>query len=137
MFRTWIYREVFGALLIQFHLNKTIFLLIKTAFSQSRNYDRALLRAVMVNILVLLYQSRLSRKFEGIAGHCWRAKQELSNDLLLWIPWRGAGQIGRPTTILIRYLMKQNVTLMNFRHWCRMVGVIDSWMSELARPIRK
>ena len=32
------------------------------------------------------------------AGHCWRAKQELASDLLLWTPRQGQFRVGRPAT---------------------------------------
>ena len=30
------------------------------------------------------------------AGHCWRAKQELASDLLMWSPTHGTARVGRP-----------------------------------------
>ena len=30
------------------------------------------------------------------AGHCWRAKQELASDLLMWSPTHGTSRAGRP-----------------------------------------
>ena len=35
------------------------------------------------------------------AGHCWRAKQELISDLLLWSPRHGKNRPGRPATTYI------------------------------------
>ena len=31
------------------------------------------------------------------AGHCWRSKDELISDVLLWIPSHGQTSVGRPT----------------------------------------
>ena len=37
-------------------------------------------------------------------GHCWRAKQELASDLLLWTPRQGQFRVGRPATTYIDQL---------------------------------
>ena len=35
------------------------------------------------------------------AGHCWRAKQELASNLLLWSPNHGKRRVGRPAITYI------------------------------------
>ena len=37
-------------------------------------------------------------------GHCWRSRDEIINDLLLWTPSHGRAKAGRPTRIYIQQL---------------------------------
>jgi len=41
-----------------------------------------------------------------IAGHCWRAKQELISNLLLWVSRRGKSRVGRPASSYIDQLCR-------------------------------
>ena len=38
------------------------------------------------------------------AGHCWRSRDELIRDVLLWIPTHGRAKAGRPTRTYIQQL---------------------------------
>ena len=38
------------------------------------------------------------------AGHCWRSRDELISDVLLWIPSHGRAKAGRPTRTYIQQL---------------------------------
>ena len=38
------------------------------------------------------------------AGHCWRSKDELVSDVLLWIPTYGQAKAGRPARTYIQQL---------------------------------
>ena len=38
------------------------------------------------------------------AGHCWRSKDELINDVLLWTPTYGRAKVGRPARTYIQQL---------------------------------
>ena len=38
------------------------------------------------------------------AGHCWRSKDELISDVLLWTPTYGQAKVGRPTRPYIQQL---------------------------------
>ena len=38
------------------------------------------------------------------AGHCWRSKDELISDVLLWIPTYGCAKAGRPARTYIQQL---------------------------------
>ena len=38
------------------------------------------------------------------AGHCWRSKDELIRDVLLWIPTHGRAKAGRPARTYIQQL---------------------------------
>ena len=38
------------------------------------------------------------------AGHCWRSRDELIRDLLLWIPTHGRAKAGRPARTYIQQL---------------------------------
>ena len=40
------------------------------------------------------------------AGHCWRSKDELINDVLLWTPTHGCARVGRPARTYIQQLCK-------------------------------
>ena len=38
------------------------------------------------------------------AGHCWRSKDELISDVLLWTPAHGCARVGRPARTYIQQL---------------------------------
>ena len=38
------------------------------------------------------------------AGHCWRSRDELIRDVLLWIPTHGRAKAGRPARTYIQQL---------------------------------
>ena len=38
------------------------------------------------------------------AGHCWRSRDELKSDVLLWTPTHGRGKAGRPARTYIQQL---------------------------------
>ena len=38
------------------------------------------------------------------AGHCWRSKDELISDILLWTPTHGCARVGRPAQTYIQQL---------------------------------
>ena len=38
------------------------------------------------------------------AGHCWRSRDELIRDVLLWIPTQGRAKAGRPARTYIQQL---------------------------------
>ena len=40
----------------------------------------------------------------GHAGHCWRSRDELIRDVLLWIPTHGRAKVGRPARTYIQQL---------------------------------
>ncbi len=40
------------------------------------------------------------------AGHCWRAKQELASDLLLWTPRHGKARVSRPAITYLDQLSR-------------------------------
>ena len=42
------------------------------------------------------------------AGHCWRAKQELASDLLLWTPKHGERAVGQPAKTYIDQLLEDS-----------------------------
>ena len=46
------------------------------------------------------YQVRRTRH----AGHCWRSKDELISDVLLWTPTHGCARVGRPARTYIQQL---------------------------------
>ena len=39
------------------------------------------------------------------AGHCWRSRDELIRDVLLWIPTHGRAKAGRPARMYIQATM--------------------------------
>ena len=45
-------------------------------------------------------QARLTRH----AGHCWRSKDEIVSDVLLWTPAYGQSKVGRPARTYIQQL---------------------------------
>ena len=38
------------------------------------------------------------------AGHCWRSREELIRDVLLWTPWHGRAKAGRPARLYTQQL---------------------------------
>ena len=42
------------------------------------------------------------------AGHCWRSRDELINDVLLWTPTYGRAKAGRPARTYIQQLCKDS-----------------------------
>ena len=46
----------------------------------------------------------LSRNLFKYAGHCWRSRDELIRDVLLWIPTHGRANAGRPARTYIQQL---------------------------------
>ena len=51
-------------------------------------------------ILFVLFIVRRTRH----AGHCWRSKDELISDVLLWTPTYGCARVGRPARTYIQQL---------------------------------
>ena len=41
------------------------------------------------------------------AGHCWRSKDELISDVLLWTPTYGCAKVGRPARTYIQQLCEE------------------------------
>ena len=55
------------------------------------------------------------------AGHCWRSKNELISDVLLWTPAYGRAKAGRPARTYSSYVRIQDVALKTCqRRW--MIG---------------
>ena len=48
-----------------------------------------------------------SRKLSRHAGHCWRSRDELTTDVLLWIPSHGRAKSGRQARTFIQQLCKE------------------------------
>ena len=43
-------------------------------------------------------------------GHCWRSRDELIRDVLLWIPTHGRAKAGRPVRTYIQQLCEPNIS---------------------------
>ena len=56
----------------------------------------------LAKLFKLLY-NRLYRRARH-AGHCWRSKDELVSDVLLWTPTYGQAKAGRPARTYIQQL---------------------------------
>ena len=82
----WVSRAIFKSLvrLVQ-GLNSGLLGHWWTHFPQSQNYSS---------------QVRRTRH----AGHCWRSRDELIRDVLLWIPTHGRAKAGRPARTYIQQL---------------------------------
>ena len=50
--------------------------------------------------------SLIKERRTRFAGHCYRSKEELASDLILWIPAHGHTQVGRPQMSYIDQLAK-------------------------------
>ena len=55
----------------------------------------------------------LRKRRMRFAGHCWLAKQELANDLLLWSLNHGKRRVGRPAITYIDQLCRDTGCLPN------------------------
>ena len=49
------------------------------------------------------------------AGHCWRSRDELISDVLLWTPTYGRAKAGHPAQTYIQQL--QDVALKTYQRW--------------------
>ena len=49
------------------------------------------------------------------AGHCWRSRDELISDILLWTPTYGRAKTGRPARTYSSYVKIRDVALKTFR----------------------
>ena len=56
-----------------------------------------------------------------LAGHCWRSKDKLVSDVLLWTPTYGQAKAGRPARTYSRMTQTQDVTQKTCR-WRWMIG---------------
>ncbi|CAM1308473.1 Uncharacterised protein r2_g1841 [Pycnogonum litorale] len=55
----------------------------------------------------------LQQRRMRFAGHCWRAKQELASDLLIWTPRHGRTRVGRPAATYVDQLCENVECLPN------------------------
>ena len=51
-----------------------------------------------------IYHKTIQVRRTRHAGHCWRSRDELIRDLLLWIPTHGRAKAGRPARTYIQQL---------------------------------
>ena len=49
------------------------------------------------------HPSRKLSKLAKLAGHCWRSREELISDELLWTPSHGRAKAGRPARTYIQH----------------------------------
>ena len=69
------------------------------------------------------------------AGHCWRSKDELISDVLLWAPTYGQAKAGRPARTYIQQLLRTLDVALKTSQKRRMIGRSGergSGISELA-----
>ena len=66
-------------------------------------------------------------------GYCWRRKDEVISELLLWEPKRGARKRGRPATIYIDQL--RNDTGLSIAELKSIMGNRKEWM-KLVNGVR-
>ena len=69
------------------------------------------------------------------AGHCWRSRDELINDVLLWTPAYGQAKVGRPARTYIQLLCEDTGVALKTCHRQWMIGrsgEIGSGISVLA-----
>ena len=67
------------------------------------------------------------------AGHCWRSKDELESDILLWTPAYGQSKIGRPARTYLQQLCDD--TRCNPEDLSEAMNDRETW-SERVRDIR-
>ena len=67
------------------------------------------------------------------AGHCWRSKDELISDVLLWTPTYGCAKVGRPARTYIQQLCED--TGCNPEDMPEAMNVREKWR-ERVRDIR-
>ena len=59
--------------------------------SWSKNSTKARLYGPLRDISSVIREIRMR-----LAGQCWRSKDELVSDTILWVPKRGKAKVGRP-----------------------------------------
>ena len=64
-------------------------------------------------------------------GHCWRKKDEVISDLLLWEPKHGARKRGRPATTYVDQL--RNDTGLSITELKSIMGNRKEWMKQACR----
>ena len=67
------------------------------------------------------------------AGHCWRSKDELISDVLLWTPTHGCARVGRPARTYIQQLCED--TGCNPEDLPEAMNIREKWR-ETVRDIR-
>ena len=67
------------------------------------------------------------------AGHCWRSKDELISDILLWTPTYGRAKVGRPARTYIQQLCED--TGRNPEDLPKAMNDMEKWR-ERVRDIR-
>ena len=68
------------------------------------SYPSAEMQAVYFTASIDWVTSISSRYFFELLGHCWRSRDELIRDVLLWIPTHGRTKAGRPARTYIQQL---------------------------------
>ena len=77
--------------------------------STEKDIDTRLTKArTAINRLSIIWKSDLTKTIQvrrtRHAGHCWRSRDELISDVLLWTPTHGHAKAGRPTRTYIQQL---------------------------------
>ena len=65
------------------------------------------------------------------AGHCWRSRDKLISDVLLWTPTYGRAKTGRPARTFSSYVRIQDVALKTYQRWW-MIGRSGERGSEIS-----
>ena len=59
---------------------------------------------VIIIIITIIITKTIQVRRTRHAGHCWRSRDELISDVLLWIPTHGRAKAGRPARTCIQQL---------------------------------
>ena len=62
--------------------------------------SKIFLKIIIIFFITIINDVRRTRH----AGHCWRSKDELISDVLLWTPTYGCAKAGRPARTYIQQL---------------------------------
>ena len=82
------------------------------------------LHGPILDISTILREQRMR-----FTGHCWRAKQELASDLLLWSPNHGKRRVGHPAINYIDQLCRDTECLPN--NLSALLQDQDGWLDRL------
>ena len=95
----------FSFVLLQFHqtsnLDHFVFLMLRAILNKS--WQQHPTRHQLYGHLPPITKTIQVRRTRH-AGHCWRSRDELIRDVLLWIPTHGSAKAGRPARTYIQQL---------------------------------
>ena len=85
------------------HLSVCLYMMIFISFSSGLHWQQHPTRHQLYGHLPPITKTIQVRRTRH-AGHCWRSRDELISDVLLWTPTHGSAKAGRPARTYIQQL---------------------------------